>query len=241
MKRITLFFIRKIKALFMLFHLHVLVEPFTGALLNLVYLSKMSAWRAKQGKLALNDFYSAHYRYDNRQRLHRHLMESQELSGPITYLEFGVARGESFRWWVEFNQHAESTFHGFDTFTGLPEDWNVFKKGDMSAGGQVPDISDSRITWHAGLFQETLPPYLANIPKTGRRVVHLDGDLYSSAYYAMNMLAPYLQPGDVLIFDEFGVPTHEFKAFTEFFASHYRGYEVLGAVNNYLHLAVRLT
>jgi hypothetical protein len=65
--------------------------------------------------------------------------------------------------------------------------------------------------------------------------------LYSSAYYAMNMLAPYLQPGDVLIFDEFGVPTHEFKAFTEFFASHYRGYEVLGAVNNYLHLAVRLT
>jgi hypothetical protein len=55
------------------------------------------------------------------------------------------------------------------------------------------------------------------------------------------MLAPHLQAGDVLIFDEFGVPTHEFKAFTEFFASHYRGYEVLGAVNNYLHLAVRLT
>jgi hypothetical protein len=238
--RIQLFFIRKTKAWFMRLHLHVLVEPFSGFLLNLAYLSKMSAWRAKHKHLALNDFMSHRYDYNKRLQLHAHVLESEDLTGPIHYLEFGVARGESILWWLNHNSHPESKFVGFDTFTGLPEDWNVFKKGDMSAEGQVPATDDPRVQWEVGLFQDTLPGYLEKNRPEGRLVIHLDGDLYTAAYFPLNALAPHLKPGDIILFDEFGVPTHEFKAFTEFFASYYRDYEVLGALNNYLHLAIKL-
>jgi len=64
---------------------------------------------------------------------------------PITYLEFGVQRGNSMRKWVGLNQHPDSTFHGFDTFEGLPEDWNArWPKGSFSTNGVTPDIDDPR-------------------------------------------------------------------------------------------------
>ena len=54
----------------------------------------------------------------------------------ITYLEFGVANGDSFKEWINFNSNKKSFFFGFDTFTGLPEDYvNPFynlSKGNFS-------------------------------------------------------------------------------------------------------------
>ena len=47
--------------------------------------------------------------------------------------------------------------------------------------------------------------------------------------------------GDVIFFDEFNVPQHEFKAFTEWVNAFYVKYEVLGAVNNYYQIAVKIT
>ena len=51
---------------------------------------------------------------------------------------------------------------------------------------------------------------------------------------------PLLRPGDVLLFDEFGVPTHEFRAFDDFVSAYRVDYELVGAVNNYLQVAIRL-
>ncbi|HEU4716327.1 MAG TPA: class I SAM-dependent methyltransferase [Bacteroidia bacterium] len=238
--RTVLFLIRKSKVLFMRWRLHVLVEPFSGFLLNLVYLSKMSKWRRKTPSPAFNDFYSGKWDYKKRFRLYEYLLESEKLDGAVRYMEFGVAAGQSFKWWVEHNAHAESTFDGFDTFTGLPEDWNVFKAGAMSTGGILPDVSDQRATFHKGLFQQTLPGYLQSINDERRKVIHLDADLYTSTLYVLTSVAPWLKKGDILLFDEFAVPRHEFLAYSEFIQSYYIKTELIAAQNNYYFTAFRI-
>ena len=47
MKKIVLYFIRKIKALLIRYKIHLLVDPFSGLLQNLVYISKLSKWVKK--------------------------------------------------------------------------------------------------------------------------------------------------------------------------------------------------
>ena len=46
----------------------------------------------------------------------------------LNYLEFGVADGHSFNWWMTENISLIHRFYGFDTFTGLPEDFGPIKK-----------------------------------------------------------------------------------------------------------------
>jgi len=72
--------------------------------------------------LPLDDFYNKKVRYEDRFKLHEHVFNIENLKGEINYLEFGVADGISFKWWVNRNKNANSKFIGFDTFTGLPED-----------------------------------------------------------------------------------------------------------------------
>ena len=69
----------------------------------------------------------------------------------------------------------------------------------------------------------------------------MDADLYSSTLFVLSNLIPYLRKDDILIFDEFGVPTHEFRAFTDVVSSYSLKFEVLGAINNYLQVAIKLT
>ena len=59
----------------------------------------------------------------DRSELYQLLLKREGLDGPIDYIEFGVSRGDSIRWWVDNNRHPESMFVGFDSFEGLPEAW----------------------------------------------------------------------------------------------------------------------
>jgi len=68
----------------------------------------------------------------------------------------------------------------------------------------------------------------------------MDADLYSSTLYALTTLSPFIQKGDIIFFDEFNVPLHEFKAFTEWTRSFYIDYEVLGSVNNFYQVAIKI-
>jgi O-methyltransferase len=137
---------------------------------------------------------------------------------PIDYLEFGVFEGRTLRWWSEINRHPGTRFFGFDTFTGLPEDWDRggLKAGAFSTEAKTPAIDDARIQYFAGTFQQTLPGFLKSYAGENRRVFHLDADLYSSTLFVLHHLAPFLRTGDVLIFDEFHVYLDEFKALQDF-------------------------
>lgn len=236
--QVKLFFIRKTKGIFLKLNLHTLFGFLNGFLLNLVYLSKFSKWRKQIKKPKFDDFYTFKFGSNKRFDVYKSVFDSEKLNGSINYLEFGVAYGKTFKWWTDNNKDSSTRFYGFDTFEGLPEDWHLYKKGDMSPGGIFPDIQDSRVEFIKGLFQDTLPNFLKNFKNDKRNVIHLDADLYTSTLYVLTSMAQLLKKGDIIIFDEFGVPTHEFKAFTEFVNSFYIDYEVIAAVNNYFQIAV---
>ena len=68
----------------------------------------------------------------------------------------------------------------------------------------------------------------------------MDADLYSATIYVLTAIAPFLKKGDIIFFDEFAVPTHEFKAYYEFVQSYYFDLELIAAANNYYFVAFKV-
>lgn len=214
----------------------------SAPLLFVSNLLELTRWISRQQKKKhFTDFPTFKRTYDKRYALYEHLFETDRLDSlPINYLEFGVSEGHSFRWWSSRNVHPGSRFAGFDTFEGLPEKWGVFyKKGDMSA--PVPEMADVRTEFVKGLFQDTLNGYLEkNIPGDKINVIHLDADLFTSTIFVLTTFARHLKKGDILLFDEFNVPGHEWMAYRIFTQSFYIKTELIGGVNNYYQAAFRV-
>lgn len=230
-----------VKGAFIGMRLHVIFYPFSNGLIWLGNIARLSKWIRGQKNLVMNDCYTSSFEYTKRFKLYEAVMKDQQLDQAIDYLEFGVAKGTSMEWWVRNNVHPDTKFYGFDTFTGLPEDWGPYKKGDMSADNEIPNFNDNRCSFYQGLFQQTLHKFLTeNKLSDKRKVIHLDADLYTSTWFVLATLYPVLKPGDILFFDEFNCPTHEYKAFDEFCRSFYVSYETLGAVNNFYQVAVKI-
>lgn len=224
--------IRFLKTTFIRFRLHGLFGWLNGFLENLLWMSRLSKWVASQKKIEYNDFPST-WDYDKRFGLYEYIIRREGLDKGINYLEFGVANGHSFTWWMTQNSHSGSRFYGFDTFTGLPEDFGKFKKGYFDTGNNIPAIKDKRGQFFQGLFQQTLPEFLKTFDNSQKTVIMLDADLYTATLYTLFSLSTHLKKGDIILFDEFVVPTHEFKAYTDFIDSTYLEVELIGAANNY--------
>lgn len=234
-----LFFIRYTKLLFIWLQLHRVFGFLSGLFANMYYLTKFSQWAYANKKVAYNDFPSK-WDYFKRNAMYKWVIDNEELTKPINYIEFGVAAGHSFKWWLEQNKDANSTFYGFDTFDGLPEDWGPFKKGSFSNANELPIINDDRGKFYKGLFQQTVPGFVKELDNSKRNVLMMDADLYSATLYALTSLAPYLKKDDIIFFDEFVVPTHEFKAFSDFTQSYYIKLELIAAANNYYFTAFKV-
>ena len=210
-----------------------------GFMENLLWMTRLSKWSATHPGIAMNDFPSK-WDYSKRYNLYSYFIDKEGLEEAINYLEFGVANGESFNWWMTQNNHPESRFYGFDTFTGLPEDFGHFKKGTFATENNLPVIKDGRGKFYQGLFQQTLPGFLKTFNSTRKTVIMLDADLYTATLYTLYSLTPFLKKGDIILFDEFVVPTHEFKAYTDYVLSSYVNLEFIGAANNYYFAGFRV-
>lgn len=115
----------------------------------------------------------------------------QRTRQPVSYLEFGVYRGDGLRWWLE-HLSPESRLFGFDSFQGLPEDWIAgHEKGHFSTGGQPPDIAAPNLEFVVGWYQDTLAPWLDANRETLREkppLVNIDCDLYAPAALVLETL-----------------------------------------------------
>jgi len=154
------------------------------------------------------------------------------------YLEFGVARGKSIRWIAE--KAHKHTIHGFDSFEGIPESWNGNIAGTFHRRGNLPKVPDN-VKLHIGLFDKTLPTFIeknnAGKKKNDIAFLHVDCDLYSSTKAIFDVIGTYLQPGTIILFDDYyNYPRwqkHEHRGFKEFVDSsqvkyEYIAYSVIG-------------
>ena len=231
--------IRFLKSTFIRFRLHIFFSPFIPLFQQVVWMTRLSKWAQKNGGITYNDFPSK-WDYNKRFDLYNFIIEKEGLDSAINYLEFGVASGASFEWWMTKNVHPDANFFGFDTFTGLPEDFGPFKKGAFSNGTTLPVIKDERGIFYQGLFQQTLPGFLKVFDNKKKTVILLDADLFSATLFTLSSIAPFLKPGDIILFDEFGVPTHEFMAYTSFIDTYYFELELIGAASNYYFTAFKV-
>jgi hypothetical protein len=157
-------------------------------------------------------------------------------------LEFGVADGASLRYVAS---RIARSFHGFDSFEGLPEHWSgtFEQKGKFGRAGAPPPVpTNARL--YPGWFADTLPRFLAEHAGEPVALVHVDCDIYASTATVFRLLAERLRPGTVLVFDEyFNYPNwqrHEWRAFQEFVRDTGTSYSYLGFAQKNGHVAVRL-
>ncbi|AOR31560.1 hypothetical protein BFF78_11340 [Streptomyces fodineus] len=175
-----------------------------------------------------------------RENLLRHACCSVAMDGDV--LEFGVMGGQTLA--ILCDEFEDRPVHGFDSFRGLPEDWtHDSPSGTYSTGGQVPTDLPSNAKLHIGLFEDTLPTYLAD-SDAPVALLHIDSDLYSSARTALFGLAPRLRAGSLIVFDEFlnypGWRRHEYRAFMEFVEAFDVEFRYFSFASSYLSVAVRL-
>ena len=192
---------------YMLTRLGEKMSPVASARLNdVVNYLQVGSWMRQQG-------YNIH-RVQRKEQLFD-LIAQRVGNKRVLYMELGVWQGDTMRYWSSLLTNPESRLHGFDSFEGLPEDWDLkWPKGMFSTDGKIPQIDDPRVTFFKGWFQDTLADY--EPPPHDVLVINFDADLYSSTIYGLNRLKDAIVPGTYLYFDEFHDGRHEFRAFTEF-------------------------
>ena len=171
----------------------------------------------------------------NRWSLFDRVTELSEKDRP--FYEFGVWRGEAFKYLIKTFKKG----FGFDSFEGIPTDWDDFKAGSYSSDGIIPKISGGEFI--VGKFEDTLPDFFSKVRPTAS-VINFDADLYSSTICALNYASPVIDRQTILIFDEFLINPNwendEYKALEEFCVENNYKYEVLAISFFTKQVAVRL-
>lgn len=155
------------------------------------------------------------------------------------FAEFGVWNGRSINYMADVRP--DNTFHAFDSFEGLPEEWNKAHPKGHFATDLAKLKFHSNVVVHPGWFDATIPAFDA----TGLRFLHIDCDIKSSTDTVLRLLEkPILSNRAVLLFDEFynytGFEDHEFLAFLEFVERTGCTFQVLGRNINHQQVMIQI-
>ncbi|GAB5403893.1 MAG: hypothetical protein Aurels2KO_21240 [Aureliella sp.] len=118
-------------------------------------------------------------------------------------LEFGVFDATSINRTADL--WPDRQLFGFDSFEGLPEDWDLgskvyTKNGKWHLNGKLPEVR-SNVTLIKGFFDDTLENWWkANQGQIG--FLHVDCDLYSSTKTVLSTLNDGIVPGTIIRFDD---------------------------------------
>jgi len=171
----------------------------------------------------------------------KYAVKNIEIDGFVA--EFGVHQGYSIE--IIAKLLPNKTIWGFDSFTGLDEDWVgwEWQKGSFDMDGMMPKLKSNNITLIGGYFKDSLPDWADSMQEPAA-FLNIDCDLYSSTKTVLDTLGPTkIVPGTVILFDEYlGFHTwrnHEFKAWQEFVQKHNLTYEYKAI--NHMQTLVKVT
>ena len=157
------------------------------------------------------------------------------------FAEFGVYKGDTLSL---IATRIDQVVYGFDSFEGLPADWflNV-DKGYFSLQGNLPELNIPQQNFRLvkGWFNDTLPIFTSQV-ESKAAFLHIDCDLYESTKSIFEGLDDRIQPGTIIVFDEYfnypGWQNHEFRAFKEFCEKRNVSYKYLGFAPTMFSVAV---
>ena len=153
-----------------------------------------------------------------------------------SYMEFGVWAGSSMMQIYNLYKNLDgcvTKFYGFDSFTGLPVEskdvnnpsyWTVGHPNllNLTLNGNIPDVLKGKedMIIMDGWFNDTLTPEFAKSLDQKIGLLHIDCDIYTSAYDALDFCFrnDLMESGSIIMYDDWGGyleklgPGHEFEA-----------------------------
>jgi hypothetical protein len=192
--------------------------------------------RVMLGYLELGAWLGTPVAHETREQLFGAAAALVEAERPV-YLEFGVYRGDSLRWWSEHLRQPEARLFGFDSFEGLPTDWRPGLDAGTFKVDAPPQIDDGRVSLVVGLFEDTLPDFV--LPAHDQLIINIDCDLYASTDTVLRWAEPHLAAGTLIYFDELPDRDHELRALREHLQRSGREVEPLGIAGGGLHWLLR--
>ncbi len=137
---------------------------------------------------------------DHREMEYKFCMQNIKLDDGL-FLEFGVYNGASIN--ILSKLKPDKVFHGFDTFTGLPEDWDMGHK-KIRAGSfsleRLPEV-EKNVILHKGLFDKSITEWMKKY-KEKISFINIDCDLYSSTKTVLEKLNSQIVKNTIIRFDD---------------------------------------
>ncbi len=140
------------------------------------------------------------------------------INRPITgyYMEFGSHEANTMRMaWRAFGGLFDWDYIAFDSFQGLPDiapvdEQEIWAKGRLETAEAEflrlchrAGLPADRLRTVKGFYDDSLTPELQQrlLPRKAA-VVYVDCDLYLSTIPVLDFVKPFLQPGTIIVFDD---------------------------------------
>jgi hypothetical protein len=134
-----------------------------------------------------------------------------------SFFEFGVYEGKSLLMFYDLYKKylsiENSSFYGFDSFQGLPEEIkdknnpSYCSKGEYSVAGNISEgLNQEKIKIVKGFFSESLTEDFAASLNQKIGLLHIDCDIYTSTYQALDFCFKnnLIVPGTIIMYDDWG-------------------------------------
>lgn len=155
---------------------------------------------------------------NNRNEVFNYALKHIDSDGIVA--EFGVKSGTTINELANKPILRKKTIYGFDSFTGIPEDWAGTKtlKGQLTNHAKLPKVAKN-IKLVKGWFKDSLEEFCQSNDEAAI-FLHIDCDLYQSTKDILTAFKQKIRANTVIVFDEFfnypNWQSHEYKAWLEF-------------------------